>query len=155
MYFKSKKKKRRSVMRKRGGFTLMELIIVAIIVSVLASVAFPQFLAQIEKARKAEAFTTMQSIRDAELAEFSANGAYTAIFPISVDVDGDTIVDVTMAQPASTNFTFSVVGAATAATAYIQAARSASVGGRMSYSKCIQSGKTLDCDAAVCAVGCP
>ncbi len=142
-------------MRRRGGFTLMELIIVVIIVSILASVAFPQFLAQIEKAREAEAFTTMQSIRDAELAEFSASGAYTASFPIVVDVDGDGTTDITMALPSSTNFSYTVVGAGTASTAYIQAARTSGTGGRLSYSKCIQSGKTLSADAAACAIGCP
>jgi len=142
-------------MRKRGGFTLMELIIVVIIVSILASVAFPQFLAQIEKAREAEAFTTMQSIRDAELAEFSATGAYTASFPIVVDVDGDTFTDVTMALPSSTNFAYTVVGAGTPDTAYIQAARTADVGGRLSYSKCIQSGKTLSNDGAAAVIVCP
>jgi len=155
MYLKSKKKKGRRVMRKRGGFTLMELIIVVIIISVLASVAFPQFLAQIEKARMGEAATTMQSIRDAELAQFAASGAYTATFPISVDIDGDDTVDVTMALPSSANFTYSVVGAGTAVSAYVQAARTGIAGGRRSYGKCVQSGKLSTCDAAVCNPGCP
>jgi len=142
-------------MRKRGGFTLMELIIVVIIISVLASVAFPQFLAQIEKARMGEATTTMQSIRDAELAEFASSGAYTATFPISVDIDGDSIVDVTMALPSSENFAYTVNGAGTPITAYVQAARTATAGGRMSYGKCVQSGKIDTCDAATCNPGCP
>lgn len=140
-------------MRQRGGFTLMELIIVVIIVAILASVAFPQFLAQIERAREAEAFTTMQSIRDAEFAEFAATGSYAAL-PLSIDIDGDGIVDITMVVPQSTNFTFSAVGVGTPATAYIQAVRASDVGGRLSYGKCIQSGETAVCDAALCNPGC-
>ena len=47
----------------RKGFTLLELLIVFIIISTTVSIALPQYICAIEKARSAEAMITIGSLR--------------------------------------------------------------------------------------------
>lgn len=47
----------------RKGFTLLEVLIVVIIIGILASIAMPQYLKTLEKARASEAMTNIGSIR--------------------------------------------------------------------------------------------
>ena len=101
--------------RDKKGFTLIELIIVIVIVGILAMVAIPRYFANINKARRAEAVSTLRSIREALMGFYAANNAFPATdsFPITVLLDGETVL--TMDRPVSANFTF--VYAATAITA--------------------------------------
>lgn len=53
-------------MFKKKGFTLLELIIVVIIISVLAGLAIPQYLKAVEKAKAAKARQVLSELMQAE-----------------------------------------------------------------------------------------
>lgn len=122
-------------MRKaKRGFTLIELIIVIVILGILAVVALPKYFANIERARKAEALSTMRAIREGILGYYSAQGAYPGAntWPIVVNIGGDEIFN--LGQPTSPYFTYSFTSAVVTATA------NASGGGSTTYTMCVGSG---------------
>lgn len=51
---------------KRNGFTLIELMITVAIVGILASIAYPSFMSQIKKSRRAEAVAVVSQIQQAQ-----------------------------------------------------------------------------------------
>ena len=65
------------LMRKRAGFTLLELLIVVIIIAILTVLAIPQYVSFTEKARASEALAMMGSIRKAEDLYKLEKGTYT------------------------------------------------------------------------------
>ena len=68
----------------KKGFTLIELIVVIIIVGILASVGMTQYTKVVEKGRAAEARLILGSLRTAEIAEETENGAYQAVAGLGV-----------------------------------------------------------------------
>ncbi|MFP4132919.1 MAG: prepilin-type N-terminal cleavage/methylation domain-containing protein [Halothece sp.] len=68
---------------KEGGFTLLELLIVIIIVGILSAIALPSLLAQVEKARYAEAKIQMSAIAK----ELEAHRLEKGYFPPDVQPD--------------------------------------------------------------------
>lgn len=64
---------------KKEAFTLLELIIVIIILGVLVTLGFTQYIRMVEKARGAEAKQILGDIRKLAIAYCLANGAITGI----------------------------------------------------------------------------
>ncbi|MGE0801442.1 MAG: type IV pilin protein [Lautropia sp.] len=64
--------------RRTAGFTLVELMIVAAVVAILAAVAYPTYTGQLRKSQRAEAKTAL--LRATQLLErsFTQNGEYPA-----------------------------------------------------------------------------
>lgn len=65
-------------MRKQGGFSLVEIMVVVAIIAVLATVAVPQFVTATEKARAAKESADIQTISSAAQLYMSEKGATTA-----------------------------------------------------------------------------
>jgi type IV pilus assembly protein PilE len=70
------------------GFTTVELMIALVILGILLAVAFPSYQNSIRKSRRAEAFTALSSIQQAQERHRSTRPAYT-----------DLITDATTASP--------------------------------------------------------
>jgi prepilin-type N-terminal cleavage/methylation domain-containing protein len=63
---------------KKKGFTIIEIVIVGIILSILATMALPRFQITIEKSRTTEAIQILQALRSAQEAyKFENGGNYT------------------------------------------------------------------------------
>ncbi|MBN1869045.1 MAG: prepilin-type N-terminal cleavage/methylation domain-containing protein [Candidatus Omnitrophica bacterium] len=83
-------------MRNRKGFTMVELLVVLVIVAILAAVATPIYLANVQRSRASEAVSTMalvrQGLRDYQvsgnsyfsIASGAANGTITNSLPTNV-----------------------------------------------------------------------
>ena len=85
----------------RGGFTLLELLVVVIIIAILAAIALPQYLRTAERARSAEALQVLAAIRAAQHRYRVENGAYAAALgDLDIDVPGFN------GNPVSPNWTF-------------------------------------------------
>jgi type IV pilus assembly protein PilE len=62
---------------KRRGFTLIELMITVVIVSILAMVAVPAYFDQMRKSRRADAVTALNQIAQAQERWRANNASYT------------------------------------------------------------------------------
>ncbi len=63
---------------RRGGFTLIELMIVVAIIGILAAIAIPNFLKFQLKAKTSEGKTNLAAIRTAEESVFAEFGTYVS-----------------------------------------------------------------------------
>ena len=63
---------------RRGGFTLIELMIVVAIIGILAAIAIPNFLKFQLKAKTSQGKTNLAAIRTAEESVFAEFGAYVS-----------------------------------------------------------------------------
>jgi type IV pilus assembly protein PilA len=66
---------------RRGGFTLIELMIVVAIIGILAAIAIPNFLRFQLKAKSSEGKTNLAAIRTAEESYFAEYGVYVSAEP--------------------------------------------------------------------------
>ena len=74
------------MLKKKDGFTLVELIVVIAILAILAGVAIPAYSGYIKKANETADITALGAIKTAAQAATATEGAVTEIV---VDVDGN------------------------------------------------------------------
>lgn len=60
-----------------GGFTLMELLVVVLLIGILSAVAFPQYQLVMDKIRFRQYTPVMTGLLRAQQAYFASNGTYT------------------------------------------------------------------------------
>jgi Tfp pilus assembly protein PilE len=99
------------------------LIIVIVIIGILAMIAIPRYFANIESARKAEAVSTMKSIREGMMAYHAEKGVFptTNTWPIDVYIStqrgaAGAIADMVVGEPLSSNFLFTYTDSTITAT---------------------------------------
>ena len=66
---------------RRGGFTLIQLMVVVAIIGILAAIAIPNFLRFQLKAKSSEGKTNLAAIRTAEESYFAEYGGYVSALP--------------------------------------------------------------------------
>ncbi|MFA5345105.1 MAG: prepilin-type N-terminal cleavage/methylation domain-containing protein [Candidatus Omnitrophota bacterium] len=104
---------KKSLAQKEQAFTLIELIIVIVIIGILALIALPKYYANVDRAEKSKVYASLASIRQVLLAYYAVNGAYQTSFPITVTVDGNTVVKMSNPDPGSTSWRY-VINASSA-----------------------------------------
>jgi len=88
-------------MKKQLGFTLIELMIVVVIITILASVAWPSYQGHVKSTRRADAQGALMGLAQAMEKHFTQNGSYKAaadggdtgapgIFATEAPLDGGT-----------------------------------------------------------------
>jgi len=90
-------RKIRDLLKRRDGFTLLELLMVVIIVGILAALALPVYTGMVERARSAEAVTMLGTIKTAMEVYWLQGNTYvgTTIVPggntgtIGIDIPAD------------------------------------------------------------------
>ena len=91
------------------AFSLVEITVVIVIVSVLASLAYPRYASVMEKSRSAEGITALEALRKAQWAYYYENNStFTS-----------TLADLDISIPAMDGFNNPVVSAAATALASV------------------------------------
>ncbi len=96
---------------KKGGFTLLELIIVIIIIGILATLGFTQYARMIERARGAEAKSILGDLRKKAAAYRLEHGTVTGLVAADVDISANA-GDTPSACAVSHYFSYAVTNAA-------------------------------------------
>ena len=68
-----------NMIKKNGGFTLVELIVVIAILAILAGIAVPAYSGYIEKAQEAGDITALAAVKTAVMATYATEGTVTEI----------------------------------------------------------------------------
>ncbi len=70
------------------GFTVIEVVVAMVIVSILAAIAYPSYVSQLRKSRRAEATTQLVSLAQAQERFFSRYRTYTSVVPAPASCAG-------------------------------------------------------------------
>lgn len=80
--------------RVRGGFTLIEMLVVILVIGILSQIALPQYFKLVERSRSSEALALIRDLNTAQGRFFTRHGIYaastspTAPGPFDVDIQG-------------------------------------------------------------------
>ncbi len=133
-------------MASNKGFSLIELLIVVIIITILASVALPAYEKVTERARVAEAKSILGSLRSAQIRYSGQNSDYsTSVANLDITLPN---VAGTVSQGKYFNFTAVSGGAVTDATAIVgRATRNSNQNAYSNYVIEIRRNGTFEPDA--------
>jgi type IV pilus assembly protein PilA len=67
-----------SALKKRPGFTLVELAVILVIIGVLAAFGVPRFIKSVERSKATEAFTYLSAVRAAQERYHAREGTYAS-----------------------------------------------------------------------------
>ena len=79
----------KTIFKKNGGFTLVELIVVIAILAILAGIAIPAYSGYITKANDASAVTQLGAVSTAAMGAYAEIGEVTGV---SVDASGNVTI---------------------------------------------------------------
>jgi type IV pilus assembly protein PilE len=77
------------LMRRTGGFTLIELMVVVAIVAIIATIAFPSYQDSVRKSNRGSAKARMTEVEGRLASHYSDNGTYTATLTELGYAEGD------------------------------------------------------------------
>ena len=80
-----------NMMKKNGGFTLVELIVVIAILAILAGVAVPAYSGYVTKAKEAAVLGTCDAVKTAVFASYAEEGL---AMPDAIEIDDEGAVTV-------------------------------------------------------------
>jgi len=93
-------------MRKRKGFTLIELVMVIVILGILAAIAIPKFISLAENARRASCQGSLGALRTAVSAYYAQTAVTsgTAAFPANLSALAPTYIEEIPTNPCGVNW---------------------------------------------------
>ena len=83
-----------NMIKKNGGFTLVELIVVIAILAILAGVAVPAYSGYINSANEAADITALGAVKTSAMAAYATEGTVTKI--VVTEAENGTTVEVTV-----------------------------------------------------------
>lgn len=116
--------------RRQGGYSVIELMIVILIIAVIAAFVLPRFLESRQSANETSAIGSLRIIKGAEEMYRTRNGRYATM----AELLGANLIDESFSGADRSGYTFTDVSAPTASTYEVTAEpASASEGGRFFF----------------------
>ena len=119
--------------RASGGFTLIELMTVVVVIAIMAAIALPAYMDYVRRSRRAEAITLLNRIAQEQERWRANNISYTTDLSAS---------GVNVSNPSNGYYTAGVTFPAASATSY--AATATAAGAQLSDAKCTSLTLTMN-----------